>query len=117
MSATTKERDYIDGVFMKKFWNNSDNTSIMVGVGLKKREVIDQLEAMEEDEKGFVNLVMGTQKSDQSKFSLWKDNRDNAPAKTSPPPPSANKKSPPPTKTKNTPQPPVAEDDDDDLPF
>lgn len=86
MSGTTKDREYINGVFMSKTWGNDDNSSIMGRIGIKKEEFIEQLMGIDEDERGFINLSFGTQKNDEKKFSLWKDDgggrKQTAPAPT-----------------------------------
>lgn len=67
-------RQYVNGAFFKKVYEKND--ALIIGVGIKKKEFIENLQALPEDGRGFVNLTIGTQKKDKNKFSLWVDDYD-----------------------------------------
>lgn len=101
-----KDRKFVNGVFVKRVWVDSkDSRNELFGFGIKKRDFIQNIERIQEDEKGFINLTLGSQKEDHDKLSLWeKDEQANTSRTTSTSQ----------TTTSASATPPA---DDDDLPF
>jgi len=64
-------KNYLNGIFAKK---KTGQYGEFFSVGLKKKEFIEQLNRIQEDERGFVNLVMTPQQADPSKYSVYEDN-------------------------------------------
>ena len=62
---------YINSAFLKKVYDKND--SLLIGMGIKKEEFLKDIAALEADDRGWVNLTIGTQKNDKSKYSLWED--------------------------------------------
>lgn len=85
-----EQRQFIKGLFAKKSKNEK-----FIDIGLKKKEFLQYIESLKEDEKGFIQLSMAEQKADASKYSVWVN--DWKPSKT----------------TKKT----IEDGDDGDLPF
>jgi hypothetical protein len=61
-----KKTNYIQGAFIKQSKNES-----FIDFGIKKKEFLESIEGLVADEKGFINLTIGKQKADPSKYSLW----------------------------------------------
>jgi hypothetical protein len=108
-SESKSNREFVNGIFVTK---REGPYGEFFSLGLKKEEIIEQIQNLEEDDKGFVNLTMTPQKSNPNKYSVyvnaWKpgsnENSYQAPAKTQTTQPSSPKKSAP-------------KDEDDTLPF
>jgi hypothetical protein len=64
------KKNYLNGIFVKK---KSGQFGEFFSVGIKKADLISQLNSMKEDERGFVNLVMTSQQADPSKYSVYED--------------------------------------------
>jgi single-stranded DNA-binding protein len=109
MAQPRQDRKFINGFFAKRFWQRDD--AEMISIGLKKDEFIRDIEAMSADDRGFINLTMGSQKADPAKFSLFpqEDRRDKSSSAYS----SAKSNTQPSRPSSSTPPP----DDTDDLPF
>lgn len=71
------ERKFINGAYLKKVYDKND--SLLIGFGFIKDKFIAELQALQPDERGFVNLTIGTQKNDKSKYSIWLDDRERGP--------------------------------------
>lgn len=67
-------RKYINSFFGKKSYQDGD--SMLFSVGLKKKDFLKEINALPENENGFINLTIGTQKADQNKISLFIDEFD-----------------------------------------
>ena len=68
----TKNRELITGVFIKRIWTDkTDIKNELFSMGVHKRQLIDQLEALVENEKGMINFTFGAQKADRDKFYMW----------------------------------------------
>lgn len=112
--AQQNDKEYVNSIFIKKVYENGDNR--LYGVGVKKKDFLKQIEALEENEKGFINLTMGTQKNDTDKMSLWVDNRE--PQASSSSKSDSGKSSKSTGSSKSTTKKKTEEEDDgDDLPF
>ncbi len=73
MSNNTKPK-YVNAIFLKKNWEDpADPGNILIRVGIKKAEFLKEIQAIQEDPRGFINLTIGRQKQDPSKFSMWQD--------------------------------------------
>lgn len=110
--SNSKGRRFVNGAFIKRVWvDDDDSSNELFNVGLKKDDFIAEIEKLEADERGFINLSMGSQKENRDKFSLWE--KEDKPAQSRSRTSSNNtRSSTPPRET------PVAEvDDTDDLPF
>ena len=72
---TTNTRKYINGVFLRKVWEDIPRGGILIGQGINKEEYLKEIQAIPADDRGFINLTIGTQRNDTSKLSLWLDDR------------------------------------------
>lgn len=108
--AQRQDRKFVNGLFARRVW--ADGKNELFGIGIKKDEFIRNIQAIPADSTGFINLTLGSQKTDYDKFSLWlKDEQqnnsnsysNNRSTQTPPPPPPTSSNLPP--------------SDDDDLPF
>lgn len=112
MGQPRQDRQFVNGAFIKRVWvDKNDSSNELFNVGLKKKDFIAEIEKLEEDERGFVNLSMGSQKADRDKFSLWEkepmtqsSNRSSKSSSTS-------------TASQAKQEEPAVADDTDDLPF
>jgi hypothetical protein len=111
MAYQKQDRKYINSVFLKKAWGSGD--SILINVGVKREELIEDLKKLPINERGFVNLTIGTHKDDSDKFSLWfeESKNSNSSSKSTPPKSSTTSSSTP--QSKQT----VEPSSTDDLPF
>lgn len=64
-------KNYLNGIFVKK---KTGQYGEFFSIGIKKKEFIEQLQRLQEDGKGFVNLTMTPQRDDASKYSVYEDN-------------------------------------------
>lgn len=111
MGQPRQDRQFVNGAFIKRVWvDKNDSSNELFSMGLKKKDFIAEIEKLEEDERGFVNLSMGSQKANRDKFSLWEKEpmtqSSNGSSKSS---------STPASKAKQ--EEPAIADDTDDLPF
>lgn len=61
-------REFVNGIFVTK---REGQYGEFFSLGLKKEDVIANLQALEEDDRGFVNLTMTPQKGDPNKYSVY----------------------------------------------
>jgi hypothetical protein len=69
MAYQKQDRKFVNSIFLTKTWGEGD--SILISTGINRDEFIKELKALPANEKGFVNLTIGTQKNDSNKFSMW----------------------------------------------
>lgn len=106
--AQRQDRKFVNGLFARRVW--ADGKNELFGIGIKKDEFIRNIQAIPADSKGFINLTLGSQKTDYDKFSLWlKDEQQNNNSSSY----SNNRSTPPPPSTSSN----LPPSDDDDLPF
>lgn len=99
---SSKDRKFVNGLFVKRVWvDPNDSSNELFGLGVKKKDFLQNIQSIQEDENGFINLSMGSQKEDRDKFSVWQKEP---------------KESKPTTKA-STPAPVPAASNEDDLPF
>lgn len=67
-------RKYLNGAFLKQSYNRNDSLLINMWVP-NLAEFVKEIQALTPDEKGGINLTIGTQKADKTKYSLWVDDR------------------------------------------
>lgn len=101
--AQQREQELVKGFTGKQVFGSK--TPLIIGIGVKKQEFIDQILAIPENERGWIQLSLKSKKGDPEKVYLFKDKEDAAPSRqsSSTPPP------PPPSSTSSFPT--------DDLPF
>lgn len=73
MNNTSKKK-YLNSIYVKKTYSSVEG-GIMLGVGIKKEDLLRELQAIPADERGWINLSMGSQKNNPDKFSTWLDER------------------------------------------
>jgi hypothetical protein len=95
MSEKTKQ--YLNGIYASK---RNGQYGEFFNLSFRKQQVIEELQKLKEDDKGFVNFKMTSQKVDPNKYSVYVD--DFVPS---------TKKNP------VTDEPVYAEDSSDSLPF
>jgi hypothetical protein len=69
-------KTYINGLFVKRVWRDSnDFENELFSLGVKKQQLIEELEKLQENKDGFINLSMGRSKKDgdPNKFSVWEN--------------------------------------------
>lgn len=74
MANQQTNKKFINGVFVKKVWQDAtDVDNSLFGIGIKKEELLHYLNEAEEDERGFINWTMGSQKGDRRKLFIWEN--------------------------------------------
>lgn len=104
-----EKKNYVNGIFAKRVWTDGDRQ--LFSLGVKKAALIKELQSLKENENGFVNLTMGTQKDNTEKFSVWVDDYIKTNASSSSSQKTTNSK--PATKQTQS----ASVEADDDLPF
>jgi len=61
-------KEYINGIFISR---KEGQYGEFFNVGVKKEEFLKSIEAIAEDDRGFINLTMTPQKSDPSRLSVY----------------------------------------------
>lgn len=111
------DRKFINAFFGKRVWRDgNDPDRELFSIGLKKADFLSEIDAIQEDDRGFINLTMGSQKADPSKMSLFEQEKkhDSAGGKQQT---KYQSKSTPPSKSSPKQKEETAADDSDDLPF
>ena len=68
-------KDYLDSIFMSRGWDDPSNPFNFIGrMGIKKEDFIGELNALQADERGFINLDFSPQRADPKKFSVSVNN-------------------------------------------
>jgi hypothetical protein len=68
-------KDYLDSIFMSRGWDDPSNPFNFIGrMGIKKEDFIGELNALQADERGFINLDFTPQRADPKKFSVSVNN-------------------------------------------
>lgn len=66
--STKSSKEYVNGIFVNK---KEGAYGEFFSVGIKKDEFIQSLQAIDEDDRGFINLNMTPQKTNPNKMSLY----------------------------------------------
>lgn len=106
----TKDKKWIDGLFVKKVWQDDKKPdNAIYSIGVKKEDLLHYLNEAETNDDGFINWKMASQVKDNKKMSVWED--DFIPEKRSG---GSNYSK---SSYKKSPASPPPADDADDLPF
>lgn len=109
--AQTANRNFVNGIFVKRVWQDPDDPEReLFSIGVTD-EFIESVRALPVNKGGFRNMKMGTQRGDATRMSVWEE--DFVPGSQS-----NGVKTPKTTSTQNTEKniefPPITSDD---LPF
>lgn len=72
---SNEQKQYLNSIFVKKanWTDRNDPSNILLGAGIKVDEFIKELQKIPQKANGFINLSIGRQKNDPSKYSVWVD--------------------------------------------
>ena len=69
--ATALPKQYVNGLFPVR---KNGPYGEFFNIGVKKEVILKEIEAMDADPRGFINLTMSPQKTNPDKYSVYVDN-------------------------------------------